>query len=368
MKKLMQYPVTIVFFLFLFAYTVLDILSPTRARSELENRPLQQAPVFSFSSLFSNEYTPKYEEYINDQFFMRDSWINLKSRCEYALLKEENNGIVYGTDGYQFVKLLTINEVQYRRNIGYIETFAENYPGQVTVMVVPSASVILADRLPANVPFADENACLNEIYTSFQNSGIEAIDLRQVLLEHNGQYIYYRTDHHWTTDGAYLAYLEYVNLHGLTPFNPEEHTRVEVPNFYGTNYSKSKLFSTIPDVLTYYDLPNQIEVNGGTYGIYELEKLETRDMYAMFLHGNNGFTTIQGNGTGRCLVIKDSYGNCFVPFLTENYAQIDVVDLRSMSTSVNDLIAENGYDNILILYNFQTFQSDNFLSKLILDL
>ena len=78
----------------------------------------------------------------------------------------------------------------------------------------------------------------------------------------------------------------------------------------------------------------------------------------MFLHGNNGLSRVQGNGTGRILVIKDSYANCFVPYLTANYADIDVVDFRNYNYGLDQLIADNGYDQILVLYNFDSFKSD----------
>ena len=367
MKKIAKYPVTILFFLFLFSYTVFDMFAPKRDHSDLENRPLEQAPPFSFSSLFRNEYTPKYEEYIEDQFFLRDSWISLKSRFEYALFKVENNGVIYGTNGYQFMGMPTINEDQIERNVNSIRAFASAYPGRVTVMVVPSSSVILADYLPAHAPFADENASLDEIISAL-SADTQVIDIRPTLFANNDDYIYYRTDPHWTTDGAYLAYLEYISFMQLTPFDTQSYTRIEVPDFYGTTFSRSKLFNTVPDTLVYYDLPNSAQIDGTVYGLYGLASLETRDMYAMFIHGNNGLTLVEGNGEGRCLVIKDSFANCFVPFLTANYAQIDVVDLRMFSGSVNELIAENDYDDILILYSFHIFHTDNMLIKLILDL
>ena len=101
------------------------------------------------------------------------------------------------------------------------------------------------------------------------------------------------------------------------------------------------------------------QVSDRVVDLYETDKLSTRDKYAMFLYGNNGFSRIEGEGEGKVLVVKDSYANCFVPFLTADYAQIDVVDLRSLKgATVDSLIAENSYDDVLVLYNFQSFSSD----------
>ena len=122
----------------------------------------------------------------------------------------------------------------------------------------------------------------------------------------------------------------------------------------------------MPDTITYYDLPNTLTIyNGGrsahrgqTTGLYDTDKLTVYDKYAMFLHGNNGLSRIEGDGTGRILVIKDSYANCFAPYLTANYAQIDVVDFRNYNYGLDQLIADNDYDQILVLYNFDSLNSD----------
>ena len=129
----------------------------------------------------------------------------------------------------------------------------------------------------------------------------------------------------------------------------------------------------MPDVITYYDLANTLTVwnvtaagqptEGQTTGLYDTDKLSVYDKYAMFLHGNNGLSRVQGNGSGRILVIKDSYANCFVPYLTANYADIDVVDFRNYNFGLDQLIADNGYDQILVLYSFDSFKSDPYLYR-----
>ena len=89
------------------------------------------------------------------------------------------------------------------------------------------------------------------------------------------------------------------------------------------------------------------------------DKLSTRDKYGAFLDGNNGYSVIEGDGEGSILVVKDSYANSFVPYLTANYAKIGVVDFRNFAYGLDSTIEAEGYDQILILYNFQTFLSDS---------
>ena len=120
---------------------------------------------------------------------------------------------------------------------------------------------------------------------------------------------------------------------GLTPFDTAAHTALTADGFYGTHYAKARTWNAVPDVITYYDLANTLTVwnvtaagqptEGQTTGLYDTEKLSVYDKYAMFLHGNNGLSRVQGNGSGRILVIKDSYANCFAPYLTANYADIE---------------------------------------------
>ncbi len=199
------------------------------------------------------------------------------------------------------------------------------------------------------------------------------MDVRSTLTDHKGEYLYYRTDHHWTSLGAYYADQQLCDALGLTPFDTAAHTALTADRFYGTHYSKARTWNAVPDTITWYDLPNQLTIynvtaagqptDGETTGLYDTDKLTVYDKYAMFLHGTNGLSRVQGDGTGKILVIKDSYANCFAPYLTANYADIDVVDFRNYNYGLDKLIADNGYDQILVLYNFDSFKSDPYLYR-----
>ena len=254
-----------------------------------------------------------------------------------------------------------------------VEALCQRYPGKVDVLLAPAASVIYPEKVPANAPLLDEDAYLDQLSSAVQAAGGRFVDVRQTLAEHKDEYIYYRTDHHWTSLGAYYAYQQLCGALSLTPFDPAAHTALTAENFYGTHYSKARTWNAVPDTITYYDLPNTLTIwnvtaagqptDGQTTGLYDTDKLSVYDKYAMFLHGNNGLSRIEGNGTGRILVIKDSYANCFAPYLTANYAEIDVVDFRNYNYGLDQLIADNGYDQILVLYSFDSFKSDPYLYR-----
>lgn len=370
MKALKQYPIAILFMVFIMGFGVLDELWPKREFSDLENRILNQRPAFSLAGVLQEDSTRTwmayYNEYTKDQVAMRDSWINLKSRTESALLKTENNNILFGENDYLFKKVLALNEKQFDKNLGALELFSSRHPGMVDIMIVPSSSLILSSLLPYDAPIADETIYQDEIVTRLSQTAT-VYDMRQTLSAHQEDYIYYRTDHHWTSYGAYLAYCDYVQSKGLAPFDLTTWTPTEVPDFYGTNYSSARKYNTVPDTITFYDLPNILTVYNldpsgqetrEEGGLYNKDDFVTRDKYKAFLRGNNGYSTLTGDGDGRILVVKDSYANCFIPYLTANYAEIGIVDFRYTNEKIDSIIARGNYDRVLVLYSFQGFSDD----------
>lgn len=364
MKKLKKYPVIIFFGLLLYLISIADLFSPQYEFSELENRDLAEFPKFDIKSLIENEYTPKIEDFTEDHFIVRDTWISLKSISESLLGKNENNGVVYGKDGYLFTKMLSTDLSQREKNINALQTFIQNYSeiSNIKVMIVPTAPSVLTDFVPQGAPVNNISDVLSQLSQKVDSKYI--LDVTDTLKSKTDEYIYYRTDHHWTTLGAYYAYSDYMNSIGRTPQSLDSFNFVQVEDFLGTHYSKSKNYDVVPDTLSYVENDSQIEIDGSVYPIYNYEKLQIRDKYAMFLQGNNAFVSVKGNGEGKILIIKDSYANCLVPYMTNDFAQIDVLDMRYYKSSVPKLIEENQYDEILILYNSETFDTDIYIPRI----
>ena len=377
---LIHYPVLILFSVFFVGVFVLDLLTPDRQVSELENTTLTQRPAITTQLLTAkglNQFFNNYTQYTKDQIPGRDGWISLQSFVETALFqKTQSGGVLLGDEGQMINRtfgLVSSEERTLPRNIAAVTSLASRYPGKVYTMVVPSAATIYPERVPVGAPLLDETVYLKQIQTAVEEAGGTFVSVAQTLSDHRGEYIYYRTDHHWTTQGAYYAYSQLCSLLGLTPFDLSAHQAVEVPDFYGTFYSRARTWNAQPDTLTYYQLDNPLTIYtvtgpgmpeaGNTTGLYDLSKLEVYDKYAAFLHGNNGMSRVEGDGEGSILVIKDSYANSFVPFLTANYADIDVVDLRNYNYGLDTLIDQNDYDQILVLYSFDSFKSDPYLYR-----
>jgi len=356
-KNIKKYPLIIFFGIFLYVLSVADWFSPQYEFSDLENRRLSEFPKFSLKSLINNEYTPKIEDFTEDHFIQRNGWISLKSISETVLGKGENNGIVYGEDGYLFTKVLSDDYTQRLKNASALAKFIEVHPETSTkIMIAPTAPSVMTDKVKEGSPVNDAAAVISQVKELA--GGENVVDVTETLKSHTDEYIYYRTDHHWTTLGAYYAYADYMQAIGRVPQDLGSFEFVEVENFLGTHYSKSKNFNVEADIMSYIKNDSQIDVLGDVNSIYDYDKLETRDKYAMFLRGNNSFSSVKGTGEGKILVIKDSYANCFIPFLTGDFEQIDIIDLRFFKQSTNQLVRDNGYEQVLFLYNSETIDTD----------
>ena len=373
MKKVLKYPVVILLFGVVVLFFLLNLITPSKGFSEMENRYLDQMPSFSFKAMLdssSKGFAQRFESYANDQFFMRDGWIALKSRCEALLGKIENNGIIYGENDYLFDKYRSFDEARLSKNVSLLENFSELNPDlNKYIMVIPASYNVLESYMPKGVGNIDQFSQIEKVYSKLENADYQTIDAAAKLIEHNTEDIYYRTDHHWTTLGAWYGYQAFAEKAGFDAIKPDEALKKSSEGFWGTYFSKAQKYNAVSDTIYYYDLPiDSVLINGEPKnGMYDLSQLSVRDKYAMFLHANNGITVIENEAAeseNSVMVIKDSYANCFVPFLTQNYQKVVVIDLRSLPKGLNQIIKDEAIDDLLILYSFSNLASDTNLPRL----
>lgn len=366
---------TALFLLILIVMSVFSIALPKKRVSELENRNLANMPAASVQTLFNGSWTSGMQAYTQDHIVGRDGWIDMCSIVETSVFrKTDKDGILLGKDGWMFPKHFAVQggyTSQFVKNTDEVAEFCTRYGDRVTFMLVPSAALIYADKLPDGAPQIEENALLDTAFSAAASSGSRILDLREAFLrEKDNVKLYYQTDHHWTTDGAYLAYLEYCALTDIpAQFLPETHTRQDVPGFFGTHYQAARWNHARSETLSYYvtdSVMTVFEVEGEDEFMpledmepVNREKLTHVDKYGAFLDGNHGYVELSGNGTGKVLVVKDSYANSFVPFLTENYATVGVVDFRNFSYGPDSMIESGQFDEIILLYSFYGFMEDN---------
>lgn len=366
-----QYSILILFVAFIGLFSLVDLITPPKAFSELENRNLTQKPSFTWSQFMKGKFSSSYEKYINDQFLLRNDWINLKSRAEFALGKIENNGVIYGKDHYLFDKLQTYNPTTVQTNLGALEHFVTTYKIPTTFMLVPNSYAILEDKLPEGAYMLDQLQLITDLYSALPDR-ISPLDITPLLRTHADDYIYYRTDHHWTTYGAYLAYSQWIQSLGMSPTPLSDLVGVEVPDFYGTYFSKTKNFNALSDTITYYPMDVSVTIDEKPHdGLYDLSKWATRDKYAGFLWGNNGVTVIRrsapseptSSSVSKVIVFKDSFGNAFVPFLTAHFDEVHVIDLRALPIKLSAYMASHDFDQALVLYNVTNFIQDTNIAR-----
>ena len=360
---------TILFLVLIFGFTIASMLAPERGFSENENRVLASRPQFSWETLFNGTYITDYETYVTDQFVMRDAWIGLKTRVELALLKKDINGVYFGKDDYLIEKLEAseVDQELLDKKTNRLDQFINRYKDllgedHVFAMIVPTAFEILSEKLPPFATGFDQGAYLDRLNNLL---GENFIDLRDTLNAHDQEYIFYKSDHHWTVNGAFYAYQTWADAMGITPLSKSDFIIKEVSNdFLGTIYSKVNI--KVPaDTMEIYDTNHsyQVEYNmDGNYieGLYEFSHLDTKDKYAMYLNGNNPVVKINTNNHNgkRLLIIKDSYAHCFAPFAVNHFETTYMVDLRYLSMPMSQFIREQDITDVLVLYNTNTFIKD----------
>ncbi|MGL4763343.1 MAG: DHHW family protein [Sarcina sp.] len=358
------------FFISIGALAFLDVINKEKIFSEIENRYLETKPSLTVDKVLNGEYTKSCEEYINDNFIGRDYFINLKSISESLLLKLENNEIIYGKYGYMFEKFKSLDIEILTKNVEAIKTFNENSKVDMDFMLIPYSASVYTDYYPIHLEavLVNEVEIINKINEYIGNKSI--IDAMGALLENKKSDIYYKTDHHWNTYGAYLAYVEYCEKNEIKEIvNLNDLKENNVEGFLGTFYSKSKLFNAKKDTLLYYDMPHlTMKIGDGEWeSIYKVENLKKRDKYSIFLDGNHSKTIIKNskNKNGKkLLVLKDSFANSFIPFIANNYEEVHVIDLRHYPLELSEYMDENSFDKVLCLYSLNNFSKDRSIARI----
>ncbi len=259
-SSLLHYPVLVVFSLFFIGLFALDLVTPDRAYSELENTTLAQRPALTqFTAKGLNSYFTAYTKYVKDQVFGRDQWISLQSVVETTLLqKEQNGGILLGKEHMMFPRtygLLSSEDRTLPKNTAALESLCQRYPGKVNVLLAPAAIDIYPENVPANAPLLDEDGYLDQLSAAVQAAGGRFVDVRQTLTAHKERV--YLLPHRPPLDEPWriLRLQPAVRCLGLTPFDTAAHTALTAEAFYGTHYSKARTWNAVPDTITYYDLP-----------------------------------------------------------------------------------------------------------------
>lgn len=364
MKKTALWAQALVLLLFIAIFFLLHLILPDRSFSQQENRVLQSLPSFSFSDLFQGKFSQRVEKYVTDQFPFRDGWVSMKARAELATGKDSNNDI-YLCDGATLLETYTApdaGELDFR--LEAINTLADAAGVPVYFALIPSASELRRELLPAGAPNDSQKATIDYAYASVHAQTVNVYD---ALDAHKDEALYYRTDHHWTTLGAYYGYTALADAMGFDPVPLEEYSETLVTDeFYGSAWSASGFSWVSPDsISTYVPQGDAIVTNypknqpePGT--MYDESKLELLNKYPYFFGGNTPLMTIEtGNSEApSLLILRDSYMDSLSPYLLAHFSKIHILDLRYYQTSLKAYLGKNPVDQILVCYNVKNFSQD----------
>lgn len=374
MKKKYRFIAILLFISVLYGIPVSFFVMKDKDFSETENRYLSHKPAFSLDNVFSGKYMQDVEKYINDQFPLRNTWISFKSDFLQNVGYREVNSVYLGDDDYLIEKWIDsdFDEKQLQKNIDAVNIFTQKHLEQkISVMLVPTAGMIYKDKLPSYAPMVDQQAVSDTVKDNLSDAVY--IDLIPLFLSYNTEDLYYKTDHHWTTKGAFLAYSEWCNVNGLLTQESDFSASIVATDFQGSLYSRVLGNHCAKDKIEIYNRKNaidyQVDYNFGkthSDSVYAMEQLQKKDKYQMFFGGNHPEITISTSqrNNKHLLVIKDSFANAFVPFLLNDYETIHIIDLRYYNGNIDNYILENGINECLILYNVKNFCEDKNISEI----
>lgn len=384
-KKFEVFP--ILFLILIFGGTIWSLAAPAKEYSEMENRYLAQMPEFNTKTILDGSFMSDYETYISDQFFLRNEWITLKTYIDRLSLKEDSDGVYFGKDDY-LISVPAASDYESeicKKNISYMTDFIQSQEEalgaeHVRLMMVPTSSEVLTDKLPLFADPYKQTLLLDRL--SEKLSGQTYLSLLPTLLEHKEEPIFYKTDHHWTTLGAFYGYQSWAKSIGLTPMTLEDFSiETCTDSFQGTLQAKVNIdvpADTINLYLPKENIQYELIVNENEAqprsSLYDYSKLDTKGKYDVFFGGNESTIRIKptvpssapiDRREGNLLVLKDSYANSFLPFAVNHFEQTYVVDLRYFNgQKLSEYIQNNNITDVLVLYSTYNFVSDPNFSKL----
>lgn len=366
--------IMIPFLVIIFGLTVVSLLVPDRESSDQENRLLQQQPTFTMAGVADKTWMNDIEAYFADQFIGRDIWVAVKTQCDMILGKCDFNGVYMCKDHYLMKNPSTPNMANVGKNLDAINKFADTHQEiNTNVLIAPNAVYTMSDRLPKGAAVRDQKKDLEWIDSNLTDK-VNCIDIFEEMRKHSDEYLYYKTDHHWTSLGAMYGFLASADEIGISePFT--DYDAYTVTNDFEGTLSSTAGYHKVRDSIDVYAVQNQelkyiISDTDNTekrVSLYDIDALDTSNKYEVFFGGNHAMVSISmvSKSKESLLVFKDSYANAYVPFLIPYYKQIIMIDPRYYYDSVDMIIENYGITDVLFLYNMDTFMGDNNIADLL---
>ncbi|MFF2885443.1 DHHW family protein [Paenibacillus sp. NPDC057967] len=382
MKKVMDRVYTWGFVSLLGIMSALFFLLPKSVFSETENRNLQEAPKLNWERLWSKQFADDAELFVTDHFPFRSDWVKTKSTMEQLRLQKENNGIYLGKDGYLFEKFGEPDFEMLGDYADAIKQFATNHPdAAVKLLLSPNSVGVYPERLPWQAA-AYPQGIVHDFIADRIGNGVTFLNGFDFFKGENrsedSRELFYKTDHHWTSYGAYLAYKAYASDMGWTPMTEDEfHIRTVTDSFLGSYHTRGQFGSAKPDSIEVYEPKNKVhsemyiaDTDTTKDSLYDESYLAKKDKYGYFQGGVHALVTVTSDlapeqvDLDKLLIVKDSYAHSMLPFLTNHVKEIHMIDIRFYNGNIGDYMEQNGIDDALMLFNTSTFVGERGLLKL----
>ncbi|MCI9439645.1 MAG: hypothetical protein HFH15_00095 [Ruminococcus sp.] len=361
------------FILCMILFFLLNLIVSDKEMSEEENRMLATMPKLTWSSLTSGDFMTKYEAYLADQFAGRNFWRSMKVGLSSLGGSREEEDILIGKDDYLLEKIVSPDQETLKENIEAIHLFAnQNQDIPMYMLLVPNAANVMSSRLPSFAAVQDQNRMFAQVKRELGDT-VEWLDAVEALNPHANEKIFYKTDHHWTSLGAFYTFSAVAEQMKIKADSASYFVSYPVSTtFNGMLAAKSGCRLNVKEEIYIYvprDTDNDVVVNyvdeqRKTTSLFDASKLETRDQYAVFLGENTSVVDIKtvSDSQRRLLLIKDSYANSFVSFLVPHFREIVLVDPRYYGGTIDEIMDTYRISDVLFLYSGNTFFRDNNLS------
>ncbi len=343
MKKIVSVIITILILMFSIAFVIL----PKMEFSSNENRYLEKFPKIDLDNIISSKTQKGLMSYITDHFPLREELLYINTKRMLYTGVNRVSDVYYGKDGYLLEEFKEPKNQD--RIIRIVNKFINKNDVDIKFMLVPTSISINKDKISdINISY-DEDKVIDYYKDKLD---CKFIDVRDEFKKNKDKYLFYKTDHHWTSLGAKIAYDVFSSRDNDIELDKISNT------FYGTLYSKVLDKSLKMDYILKVDDKNYI-VDGKESTLYDMSYLSKKDKYSYFLGGNKDLITIYNEeGSGEILIIKDSYANAFVPFIVRDYKNVHVIDPRYYKKSISEYIKDNNINEVLFLYNVLTLDDD----------
>ena len=363
-NRKMQLAMAALFCAFIAAFALAYVFLPKQSFSENEKRVLAGFPEFSAADVLDGSFEAGIEDWMSDHVPGRDLLVGLNAQYEQLSGRNGLNGVIRVGKDRLYAAAEEMDAADVLRKCERIRSFAEKTGLPTDVMLIPTAGYIYEDALPMHAAYPD--GALAELVGENLDGAARLIWPEERFRSLEGAQLYYNTDHHLTSRGAYEACRMYVQVLGMDAPAPEDYDVEVFDGFYGSMYSKSGLWNTPPDTIEIWrsralgDVTVRFDDREPADSLFFPEHLQEMDKYPVFLDGNHGLTVIETENEGEnLLMIRDSFGHCFGTFAADSFHSVTLVDLRYCRKPLEELIAEMEIDRVLVLYGVDTFLTDS---------